>query len=247
MCHVPMGPLTWCALPPGLVGSQLVHESQIRWSSCGSGTESPHAQSLVKINEHFPNCLILGPSSRRQAPVESESFPEVCSPMPDASCGDLSEKLDKFKGSREAGASCCDFSRPALHRGGQRYQRCNRAITCAEVHTDSSWTTTPPPSHSGFSPDVQKWKLESITREAKSCEARSWTAPQVYNGALAPPGQGRRRNFVLEIQHHQGSQLLAAMMARWPSFSRFGSSQLPRNHLHVAVLTLALQVTYMRP
>ena len=50
--------------------------------------------------------------------------------------------------------------------------------------------------------------------------------------------------FVLGFQHHHGAQLLAAVMARWPSFSRFGSSQLPRNCLSVAVLTLTLQSTY---
>ena len=36
-------------------------------------------------------------------------------------------------------------------------------------------------------------------------------------------------------------------MDRWPSFSRFGSSKLPRDHAHVAVFTFILRVTYMRP
>ena len=36
--------------------------------------------------------------------------------------------------------------------------------------------------------------------------------------------------FVQGVQHHHGSQLLAAMMDRWPSFSRFGSRKLPRFH-----------------
>ena len=44
-----------------------------------------------------------------------------------------------------------------------------------------------------------------------------------------------------------GLQLLAGVMDRWSSFSRFGSSKLPRNHPHVAVFILILQVTYMRP
>ena len=39
------------------------------------------------------------------------------------------------------------------------------------------------------------------------------------------------------VHCYNGSQLLAA---------RFGSSELPRNHPHVAVFTLILQVTYMR-
>ena len=60
---------------------------------------------------------------------------------------------------------------------------------------------TPPPSHSRLSPDVQTWKVGSITREANSCEGShtatrssicSWPAPQVSEGALAPLGRGRR-------------------------------------------------------
>ena len=34
--------------------------------------------------------------------------------------------------------------------------------------------------------------------------------------------------FLQGAQHHHGSQLLAAVMDRWPSFSRFGSRILPR-------------------
>ena len=40
------------------------------------------------------------------------------------------------------------------------------------------------------------------------------------------------------------SQLLVAVMDRWPSFSRFGSHKLPRN---LAVSIVILRVTYMRP
>ena len=51
---------------------------------------------------------------------------------------------------------------------------------------------------------------------------------------------------VVGIQCHHGSQLRATVMDRWPSLSRPGSSELPRNHLHLAVVSLALQVTYTR-
>ena len=34
-----------------MVGSQLLDESQIRWSSSGSGTEARDAQNLVKIGD----------------------------------------------------------------------------------------------------------------------------------------------------------------------------------------------------
>ena len=53
--------------------------------------------------------------------------------------------------------------------------------------------------------------------------------------------------FVLGAQHHHGLQLLAAVMDRWPSLRRFGSSKLHRNHAHVAVFTLILRKTYMLP
>ena len=70
MGHVSWVPSTWCGLPPDLVGSQLLDESQMQWSSAGSGTEARYAQSLTKIDENCPTCSISGPSSRRQVPVE---------------------------------------------------------------------------------------------------------------------------------------------------------------------------------
>ena len=45
-------PLTFCGLPPGLAGSQLLDASQMRWSSAGSGTEARHAKSPTKIDEN---------------------------------------------------------------------------------------------------------------------------------------------------------------------------------------------------
>ena len=55
---------------PGLLGSQLLDESQTRWSSAGSGTEARHVQSLIKIDEHcpsysFPRQQLQTPSARR--------------------------------------------------------------------------------------------------------------------------------------------------------------------------------------
>ena len=49
--------------------------------------------------------------------------------------------------------------------------------------------------------------------------------------------------FVLAFQHHHGSQLPAAVMVHWRSFSRFGSSQLQTSHPHVTVIILHLRVT----
>ena len=143
MGHVSSVSSMWCGLPPGLVGSQLLGESQSRFSSAGCSTESRHAQSLIKIDENCPGSSISGPSSRRQAPVVSEFLPEICSPMPAASSGALAEKYDELEGSREVGASGYARLRPARwHIGGQRNQPRNRAATCAEVRSVNFGTMT---------------------------------------------------------------------------------------------------------
>ena len=58
---VPVGPLTWRGLPTGLVGSQLLDESQNRWSSSGSGREARHAQSPTKFDEILSELLDFSP------------------------------------------------------------------------------------------------------------------------------------------------------------------------------------------
>ena len=113
MDHDSSVPSTWCLLPPGLVGSQLLNESQIQWSSAGIGTENCHAQNLMKFDVNCPSCSISEPSSRRQVPSQSEFLPEICSPMPDASCGALAEKCDEFHESRKVGTSGCAQDKPA--------------------------------------------------------------------------------------------------------------------------------------
>ena len=46
--------------------------------------------------------------------------------------------------------------------------------------------------------------------------------------------------LVLEVQHHHDSQLLAAVMHRWLSFSRLGSSGLSGNYLRLTLFFLIL-------
>ena len=130
--------------------SQLLDESQIWWSSAGSGTEARHAQSLTKNDENYPNCSISSSSSRRQAPVESESLPEICNAMPDPSSDALTKKYDEFHGSQEVGTSGCAMSRPRRWQsGGQRNHRRKRTITCAEGRAGKFGTMTAPPAHFG--------------------------------------------------------------------------------------------------
>ena len=83
MCHGSLAPLTWCGLPPGLVGSPLLDAAHIKWPSAGNVAEGRHAHSSTMIDETRPICSISRPSSKRQAPVESESLPGICSPVPD--------------------------------------------------------------------------------------------------------------------------------------------------------------------
>ena len=54
-------------------------------SSGGSGTEAHRTWSPTNVDENCPNGSISGPSSRRQAPVESGSLPQNCNPMPEVS------------------------------------------------------------------------------------------------------------------------------------------------------------------
>ena len=85
---------------------------------------------------------------------------------------------------------------------------------------------------------------------------RSRQVPPVCKGERAPPGRDVEVNdarivypndcFVLEVQHHHGSQLLAAVMDRWLSCSRFGPNSLPRKYPHLTVSIVILRVTYMR-
>ena len=104
----------------------------------------------------FLNCSKSGPSSRRQAPVESESLPVIRCPTQE---------------SRGAGTRSCASSRPARwQRRGQRNQRRKRATAGAEVRTGCVWATAPPIAHAGRSLDVSRWRVGRIAPGAKTCE-----------------------------------------------------------------------------
>ena len=205
------------------------------------------AVSYMKIDEKLPSCSISSHSSRRQGPVECESLPGIWSPVSDANGDALFKKCDDFQESQGAGIRGCAVSRPARwQRGGQRCQRRNRAIACAEVR--SFLTMTSPLAHLGRpSRDVRVGKLVEYLLKRRA--VRALAARQSHLTALGKflklvkeralhldedvevnDAQVESPNgCFLEFQHHHGSQLLAAVVDRWPSFSRFGSSQLPRN------------------
>ena len=77
-------------------------------------------QKPIRHRGHEERCrlselLDYSPSTRRQAPVESESFADFCSPMPDANSGVFfSWKMcEDFSLSRGAGTRDCAISLPA--------------------------------------------------------------------------------------------------------------------------------------
>ena len=172
--------------------------------------------------------------------------------VPDARGGVLSEE-QCLKESRGTGTRCCAISKPvSWQKGGQRDQRRKRVAAAAVVRTNGLWTTTPPFAHAGRPLDVTRWKVGRIAPRVKSCEDtrsttelsnRSRDVPQICKGARTSSGRRRRNRqieaasvpysndgFVQGVQHHHGSQLLAAVMDRWPPNSRFGSRKHSRFH-----------------
>ena len=163
-------------------------------NSAGDGTEACHARSLIDVDE-CPEHSNSGPSSRRQAPVESESSPEVSDMAPDATGGTLSEECTCVQESGGAGTRSCASARLARWpRGGQRVQRQKRAAAGAVVRTGDRKF------------DVARRKVGKVAPEAMSCEnPRSTTMlphrasdiPQVGEVAYAPSSRRRRNRLCL--------------------------------------------------
>ena len=184
--------------------------------------------------------------------------------MPDSSTGALLEKCDDFHGSREAGTSVCVSSKPSSAGKGE------------DSETNDENGPLPVPKFARMVSRRRYHRLHILVdhrmcRDGRSEElllkrraVRTLAARRYYQTAL-----GSFLTFVQErtlhlveidavlvaywndcflqgVQHHHGSRLLAVVMDRWPSFSRFGSSKLPKNHPYVAMCTLILRVTFMR-
>ena len=183
--------------------------------------------------------------------------PDICSPMPAACLKSVtnSTSLEKLARLRR------DRGQPAGKEGDSETSDENEPSLVPKSARGGFWTTTPPPARFGRS---REGKLEE-SPEAKSCEAlAAGRSHQTALGKFLKSVKERALHlvenvevndarvahrsdcFVLGVQHHHGSQLLAAVKDRWPSFSRFGSSRLPKNHPHVAVCTLILRIAYIR-
>ena len=162
-----------------------------------------------------------------------ESLPKICNPMPDASSGTHFTSLEKLE------------ARPLAKRWTAT-PATKTSFLCRSPHgqfRDDDITAC----------DVSRRKIGRIAPGGKSCEDtrsatessnRSWKVLQVcslvedveIDGVLVAYSNDCSAQGV---QHHNGSQLLAAVMHRW--------SKLPRNHPHVAVFILILRVTYRCP
>ena len=126
-------PWAWCRLFPGLVGLQLLNESQIQWSSAGSGTENRHARSLKNFGKNCPSCSISGPppNARRPSRVSPCQKSAVRCPTPKlVSC---LKSVTIFKNLEELARGAARVQgRPA---GGLRNQRRKRAhCLCRPPH-----------------------------------------------------------------------------------------------------------------
>ena len=121
-------------------------------------------------------------------------------------------------------------------------QRRKRANADTESRTGGFWTTTPPTAHDDRSYEVAEWKVGKVSPRAKSCEnprsaadlsdraglkcVKERAVALVRSAEIDDDLLAHSNNcFVQEVQHHHGSLPLAAVMDRWPSFSRFGSRQ----------------------
>ena len=157
MSRGPLAPLTW-------FGLLLVWLDRNLWMNrrCSGRQLVEVPQSRTGVPLGSMNSALITLASRRQAPVESESLPEICNPMPDAEGGVLSEGCDGVHESRGAGTRSCASS---SQRGGERHLRRKWAIACADISTGGFWTTTPPIAHAGRSLDVSRWKIESPKSE----------------------------------------------------------------------------------
>ena len=239
MCHVCLVPLTWCGLPPGLVGTLLLEKSQSRWWSAGRDTEARYAQSLMKIDEHCPSCSISNPSSRRQAPVESESVPEICSLVPEADSGGFSEQFDKLQ-SRGAGTSGCASSRPA----GKEDSEASDENEPLPVPKSAPAVSRRRHHRLRILIDhlmCRNGKLEflllqrravralAVRRSRRTVLGKFLKCVKKHALHLAAVNDARVTSpsdcFVLGFQHLHGSLLLAVVVDRWPSFSRFWVQQ----------------------
>ena len=216
------GSMTFCGLPPGLVVLQFLDESQMQWSSVDTVTGACHTRSPTKISEKCPDYAASGRSSRRQTTVVS-----------DLSSGARRQSRRQSRSrvwpaGKEEDSDTSDENGPPLVPNSARVVS-GRQHHCLRMLVDHLMCRDGRSEES-----LPEQRAERTLAARRNYQNRSRDVPQICKGARAPSGRRPRNRWcfcndrlVQGVQHHPGSQLLA-VMDRWPSFSRFGSSKLPR-------------------
>ena len=121
----------------------------MQWSSAGIGTEACHARSPTKVHELCSDYSTSGPSSRRQAPVESESLSEISDPVPDAKGGKEEDRdTTDENGPLPVPKSHTGWDVPQIFKGARvpsgRRRRNRRCLGCAFKRLLCTWISASP-------------------------------------------------------------------------------------------------------
>ena len=172
-----MAPLTFCGLHSGLVGSQLLDESQLQWLSAGCGTDASHARIPTIFFEDCPNCPISASTPSRVSPCQKSVIrcptPKLASSMKGVTMSkspeELAREVARVQGQpagREEDSETSDESGPfpvpnsARVVSGRRHHRLRMLVD----HLMCS-----------------RWKIGTLALGAKSCND-----PRRKDGIIKP-------------------------------------------------------------
>ena len=236
-----------CRPPPGLIGSQFLDESQMPWSSACTGAKACHARTPTKVFKVCPVDSSSGTSSRRQATVESDSLSGICGSVPDAEAGVLSEKSGSVKESRAAGTRSSASQGQAAGKEQDSDENVPLAVprsarvVSGRQHHRLRMLVDHLVYRGGRSEEslVERKAVRTLPARRNHQTALGTFLKFVKERALPLVEDVEIHRALVAysddcidhgVQRHHGSQLLAAVMDRWPSFSRIGSRRLPRFH-----------------
>ena len=212
MCHVSSAPVTWCGLPLGLVGSQSLGGAQMQCSSGGMGTHAcPTEIDPTPDDKGGIFCKNRDDLKESRAVVASEVSRRVQ--------GQPAGIEKDSETSNESGPLLVPKS--ARRVSGRRHHRLRMLadhLMCRDGKSDESLLERRAVRTLAARRNYQT-ALGSCLKFMQKCTLLL-VADGVIDGALVAYSNDC---LLLGVQHHQGFQLLAAVMDRWPSFSRFGS------------------------